>query len=72
MLMFVVSTDSLYLLFRVIQHSKDNRMLPQNLAIVFGPTLLSSTAANDNLAVNIVHQGQVVEFMIIETPALFT
>jgi len=72
MLMFVVSTGSLYLLFRVIQHSKDNRMLPQNLAIVFGPTLLSSTAANDNLAVNIVHQGQVVEFMIIETPALFT
>jgi len=45
-------------------------MLPQNLAIVFGPTLMSSTA-NDNLAVSVVHQGQLVEFMIIETRALF-
>ena len=55
---------------RVIQHSHDNRMMPQNLAIVFGPTLMSSTAS-ENLAVNIVYQGQLVEFMIIETNALF-
>ena len=57
-------------LCRVIQHSQDNRMQPQNLAIVFGPTLMSSMA-NNNLAVNVVHQGQLVEFMIIETCVLF-
>jgi len=45
-------------------------MLPQNLAIVFGPTLLSSKA-NDNLAVSIVHQGQLVQFMIVEAGVLF-
>jgi len=56
--------------YRVIQHSQDNRMLPQNVAIVFGPTLMSSTA-NDNLAVSMVQQGQLVEFMIIEMHALF-
>jgi len=62
--------SSLSVLYRVIQHSQENRMQPQNLAIVFAPTLMSSMA-NDNLAVNVVHQGQLVEFMIIEARALF-
>jgi hypothetical protein len=63
--------DTLSLLFshliRVIQHSDENKMLPQNLAIVFGPTLLRSPVDTGNLTVSLVQQGQFVEFVLVES-----
>jgi hypothetical protein len=67
--------DTLKLLFshfdKVIRCSHNNKMLPQNLAIVFGPTLLRAPTDGANLAVSMVQQGQLVEFILIENRTLF-
>lgn len=57
---------------RVTQHHEENRMLAQNLAIVFGPTLMWSPNDEGNLVVSMVQQGQLVEFMILESRYLFS
>ena len=43
----------------------------QNVAIVFGPTLMWPEIETQNIAVSMVFQGQVVEFLIQEYKALF-
>lgn len=61
-------------LAEVICHGASNRMQPQALAIVFGPTLLWPESKNKDIPLPalMVCQGQVVEFMIIEFRFLFS
>ncbi|KAK8768328.1 hypothetical protein V5799_015209 [Amblyomma americanum] len=58
-------------LLRVTEHSDKNRMHIQNLAIVFGPTLLSSGEEPRNLALDMMQQNQVIEFLLLEFNFLF-
>ncbi|XP_077360007.1 rho GTPase-activating protein 15-like isoform X2 [Festucalex cinctus] len=67
--------DTMRLLFghlrRVIQCGEDNRMTGHNVAIVFGPTLLRPEAEGANIAVHMVFQNQIVEFILNEYERLF-
>lgn len=59
-------------LLRVKEYSSSNRMHIQNLAIVFGPTLLSSAdRSSSNIAMETIQQNQVIEFILVEFNALF-
>lgn len=58
-------------LLRVTEHSDQNRMHIQNLAIVFGPTLLWSDEEPRNLALDMMQQNQVIEFLLLEFNFLF-
>ncbi|XP_050044580.2 uncharacterized protein [Dermacentor andersoni] len=58
-------------LLTVTEHSDKNRMHIQNLAIVFGPTLLSSGEEPRNLALDMMQQNQVIEFLLLEFNFLF-
>lgn len=67
-------------LLRVTQYSSENRMHIQNLAIVFGPTLLAPAdqrtssavaASTRNIALDTMQQNQVIEFILVEFDALF-
>lgn len=58
-------------LLRVTEHSDQNRMHVQNLAIVFGPTLLSSGEEPRNLALDMMQQNQIIEFLLLEYSFLF-
>ena len=51
---------------RVVAHKDKNRMLPQNLAIVFGPTLMWPKKESFNVALSMVFQNQCIEFIINE------
>lgn len=46
-------------------------MQVQNLAIVFGPTLLCSEQASSNIALDMMHQNRIVEFLLLEYYAIF-
>uniref|UniRef100_A0A674NCL8 Rho GTPase activating protein 27 n=1 Tax=Takifugu rubripes TaxID=31033 RepID=A0A674NCL8_TAKRU len=67
--------DTMKLLFghlrRVIQYGDDNRMTVQNVAIVFGPTLLRPEMESQNIAMHMVFQNQIVEFILNEYDRLF-
>lgn len=56
---------------RVIQCGDDNRMTVQNVAIVFGPTLLRPEMESQNIAMHMVFQNQIVEFILNEYDRLF-
>ncbi len=56
---------------RVIEKSKENRMQTQNIAIVFGPTLMWPEVESHNVAVTLVYQNQIVEFILLEFKNLF-
>ncbi|KAG7227703.1 hypothetical protein INR49_029465 [Caranx melampygus] len=62
--------DTMELLFghlrRVIQFGEDNRMTVQNVAIVFGPTLLRPEMESANITMHMVFQNQIVEFILNE------
>lgn len=50
-----------------MENNSKNRMHAHNIAIVFGPTLLSPKEEQfANIAVNTVYQNQVVEFLLLE------
>ncbi|XP_039990871.1 rho GTPase-activating protein 27 isoform X2 [Xiphias gladius] len=67
--------DTMELLFghlrRVIQYGEDNRMTVQNVAIVFGPTLLRPETESSNIAMHMVFQNQIVEFILNEYEHIF-
>lgn len=56
---------------RVIQYGNDNRMTVQNVAIVFGPTLLRPEMESQNITMHMVFQNQIVEFILNEYDRLF-
>ncbi|XP_076837203.1 rho GTPase-activating protein 12a isoform X2 [Brachyhypopomus gauderio] len=56
---------------RVIDHSEENRMTTQSVAIVFGPTLLRPEVETLNMAVHMVYQNQIVELVLLEYEAVF-
>lgn len=58
-------------LTKVIALSDTNRMHAQNLAIVFGPTLMWPRFDTGNIALNTVHQNQIVEFLLLEYENVF-
>ncbi|KAL8600586.1 hypothetical protein ACOMHN_062457 [Nucella lapillus] len=56
----------------VVQHSAENRMQTQNVAIVFGPTLMWLEEGDfSNMAILSVYQSKVVEFLLLEYDNLF-
>ncbi|XP_056600656.1 rho GTPase-activating protein 12a isoform X3 [Triplophysa dalaica] len=67
--------DTIQALFKhlrkVIQHSDENRMTNQSVAIVFGPTLLRPEMETANMAVHMIYQNQIVELVLIEYETIF-
>ncbi|XP_035002270.2 rho GTPase-activating protein 27 isoform X1 [Hippoglossus stenolepis] len=67
--------DTMEMLFghlrRVIQFWEENRMSVQNVAIVFGPTLLRPEMEASNIAIHMVFQNQIVEFVLNEYERIF-
>ncbi|KAM7381320.1 hypothetical protein PAMA_012259 [Pampus argenteus] len=68
--------DTMKLLFghlrRVIQYGEDNRMTVQNVAIVFGPTLLRPEMESANITMHMVFQNQIVELILNEYEHIFS
>ncbi|CAM4706943.1 unnamed protein product [Leuciscus chuanchicus] len=56
---------------KVVQHGNENRMTVQNVAIVFGPTLLKPEVETANIATYMVFQNQIVEFLLNEFESIF-
>ncbi|KAJ8364768.1 hypothetical protein SKAU_G00135990 [Synaphobranchus kaupii] len=67
--------DTMELLFRhlrkVIACGESNRMSVQNVAIVFGPTLLRPEMESGNITMHMVFQNQIVEFILNEYEKIF-
>uniref|UniRef100_A0A4W6D1F3 Rho GTPase-activating protein 15 n=1 Tax=Lates calcarifer TaxID=8187 RepID=A0A4W6D1F3_LATCA len=67
--------DTMKLLFshlhRVLGYSRKNLMSTQGIGIVFGPTLMWPELDAGNMAVNMVYQNQIVEFILIESQEIF-
>ncbi|KAA8578225.1 hypothetical protein FQN60_007140 [Etheostoma spectabile] len=67
--------DTMKLLFshlhRVLGFSRKNLMSTQGIGIVFGPTLMWPELDTGNMAVNMVYQNQIVEFILIESREIF-
>ncbi|XP_071044338.1 rho GTPase-activating protein 12 isoform X1 [Parasteatoda tepidariorum] len=58
-------------LLRVTEYHKQNRMQVQNLAIVFGPTLMWPEYVSSNIALDMMHQNRIVEFLLLEFDKIF-
>ncbi|KAF5899160.1 rho GTPase-activating protein 15-like, partial [Clarias magur] len=56
---------------RVLTKSRQNLMSSQGVSIVFGPTLMWPEFDAGNMAVNMLYQNQIVEFMLIECVEIF-
>uniref|UniRef100_A0A8C5CLQ0 Rho GTPase activating protein 9 n=1 Tax=Gadus morhua TaxID=8049 RepID=A0A8C5CLQ0_GADMO len=69
------SHDTLHFIFshlqRVLEQSDANRMTTQNIAIVFGPTLMRPERDTGLMAVHMVYQNQAVELMLTEFDHIF-
>ncbi|KAM3859630.1 rho GTPase-activating protein 27-like [Diretmus argenteus] len=67
--------DTMELLFghlhKVIGYGDDNRMTVQNVAIVFGPTLLRPEMESSNITMHMVFQNQIVELILNEYEHIF-
>ncbi|KAK5889767.1 hypothetical protein CesoFtcFv8_013354 [Champsocephalus esox] len=68
--------DTMKLLFshlhRVLTFSRQNLMSTQGIGIVFGPTLMWPELDGGNMAVNMVYQNQIIEFILIESRDIFS
>lgn len=58
-------------LSRVIDHKEENRMSVQGIAIVFGPTLLRPENEEGNMAMHMVFQNQIVEYILNQYSYIF-
>ncbi|GFS12312.1 rho GTPase-activating protein 12 [Elysia marginata] len=58
-------------LCKIIEYSHENRMQVQNVAIVFGPTLMWQQEEGGSLAVSTMYQSKIVEYMLLEYATLF-
>ncbi|XP_053367366.1 rho GTPase-activating protein 27 isoform X2 [Clarias gariepinus] len=56
---------------KVIEHGDENRMTLQNVAIVFGPTLLKPEMESANITAYMVFQNQIIEFILSEFETIF-
>ncbi|XP_036429039.1 rho GTPase-activating protein 12 isoform X2 [Colossoma macropomum] len=67
--------DTMEVLFshlrKVIEHGEENRMTVQNVAIVFGPTLLKPEMESSNITMYMVFQNQIIEFILNEFETIF-
>uniref|UniRef100_A0AAY5KK18 Rho GTPase activating protein 27 n=1 Tax=Esox lucius TaxID=8010 RepID=A0AAY5KK18_ESOLU len=67
--------DTMELLFshllKVIDYGEENRMTVQNVAIVFGPTLLRPEMESSNMAMHMVFQNQIVELILNKHKFIF-
>ncbi|XP_048470770.1 rho GTPase-activating protein 12 isoform X1 [Rhincodon typus] len=72
----VSNHDTMQVLFKhlcnVIDYRNQNRMSSQSMAIVFGPTLLRPETETGNIAVHMVYQNQIVEFILNQYRHLFS
>ncbi|XP_022235919.1 rho GTPase-activating protein 15-like [Limulus polyphemus] len=59
-------------LLRVEKCRERNLMDIQNLAIVFGPTLMSSDSDLVNMALDVLHQNRVLEYLLLEFDQIFS
>lgn len=70
-----VNCETLKLLLRhlrkLMEHSETNRMTAQNLAIVWGPNLMWPRHDSGDIAINMVHQNQIIEFLLLEYDHVF-
>ncbi|XP_067932526.1 rho GTPase-activating protein 12-like isoform X2 [Watersipora subatra] len=70
-----VNLDTLKFLFahlvRVLEHGAENRMKSQSLAIVFGPTLMWPEKESSAIAVNMMCQNSIVEYILSRFDKLF-
>uniref|UniRef100_A0A673ATM3 Rho GTPase-activating protein 15 n=1 Tax=Sphaeramia orbicularis TaxID=375764 RepID=A0A673ATM3_9TELE len=69
--------DTMKLLFNhlhryILAYSRKNLMSTQGISIVFGPTLMWPELDAGNMAVNMVYQNQIVEFILIENSEIFS
>ncbi|KAJ8012667.1 hypothetical protein DPEC_G00045270 [Dallia pectoralis] len=67
--------DTMKVLFghlqKILTCSQKNLMSTQGISIVFGPTLMWPELDYGDMAVNMVYQNQIVEFILIESPEIF-
>ncbi|XP_062858693.1 rho GTPase-activating protein 27 isoform X2 [Trichomycterus rosablanca] len=56
---------------KVIEHGEENRMSVQNVAIVFGPTLLKPEVESANFTAFMIYQNQIIEFVLNEFETIF-
>jgi len=70
-----VNLDTLKHLFahlvRVLEHASENRMRSQNIAIVLGPTLMWPEKESSAIAVNMMCQNSIVEYILSAFDRLF-
>lgn len=55
----------------MIDNGSVNKMLCQNVAIVFGPTLLRPEVETGNMAANMAFQNAIVDFFLREFNEIF-
>jgi hypothetical protein len=55
-----------------VAKASQNLMSTQSLGIVFGPTLLRAENESGNVAVHMVYQNQIAEFMLTEYDKIFS
>ncbi|XP_062513890.1 rho GTPase-activating protein 26-like [Corticium candelabrum] len=58
-------------LYKVAAHAHKNRMLPSNLGVVFGPTLMRPAEESVASIMDIKYQNEVIEIMIKEYTNIF-
>ncbi|KAM9851065.1 rho GTPase-activating protein 15 isoform 2-T2 [Aulostomus maculatus] len=67
--------DTMKLLFshlqRVLACSKKNLMSTQSIGIIFGPTLMWPELDTGNMAINMLYQNHIVEFILIKCQDIF-
>ena len=56
---------------RVLEHANENRMRSQNIAIVLGPTLMWPEKESSAIAVNMMCQNSIVEYILSAFDRLF-